>query len=119
MWLRRQFYRFALKEFESTAPKQRAFEKEKKVFKALQNQDGMVQYIGWYESSSRWHPDTHPITYNLVVELADYDLYTAIRKIAPPISSGEIRAFWDAMLGLSNALKSIHKLEIDGVPYDV
>ncbi|KAJ0381048.1 hypothetical protein COL26b_000890 [Colletotrichum chrysophilum] len=87
------------------------------MFRNLENQDGMIQYIGWFRN---FEPDADGIqqTYwNIVLELAEFDFYTAIRMESPPTSVEEISGFWAAMSEISGALASIHTVVIDHNKY--
>ncbi|KAK1845620.1 protein kinase domain-containing protein [Colletotrichum chrysophilum] len=108
-------YRFALKQFKHD--KHDHFRNEMEMFRNLENQDGMIQYIGWFRN---FEPDADGIqqTYwNIVLELAEFDFYTAIRMESPPTSVEEISGFWAAMSEISGALASIHTVVIDHNKY--
>ncbi|KAF4821021.1 putative serine/threonine-protein kinase mps1 [Colletotrichum siamense] len=108
-------YRFALKQFKPD--KQDHFTNEMEMFRNLKNQDGMIQYVGWFRN---FEPDGHggqQMYYNIVLELAEFDFYTAIRMESPPTSVDEISGFWATMSEISGALASIHYVIIDGNPY--
>uniref|UniRef100_L2FLM7 non-specific serine/threonine protein kinase n=1 Tax=Colletotrichum fructicola (strain Nara gc5) TaxID=1213859 RepID=L2FLM7_COLFN len=108
-------YRFALKQFEYHKYDQ--FSNETRMLKNLNNQDGMIQYIGWFQS---YEPDGeggfHEY-YNILLELAEFDFYTAIREQSPPISFQEIHGFWNTMSDIASALASIHTVTLDGQDY--
>lgn len=89
------------------------------MFTNLKDVDGIVQYIGWYQCHE---PDGNGQCieyYNIVLERAEFDLYTAIRVLSPPISYLEIRDFWDTMYDISRTLMSIHEVEIGGENFHV
>ena len=75
----------------------------------------MVKYIGWYESESGMLDPRR--TYNILLECADFDLYTAFRAESPPVLPEEIAGFWGSMLDIAKALRGIHNLEVDGYKY--
>ncbi|TQN68622.1 Dual specificity protein kinase TTK [Colletotrichum shisoi] len=108
-------YRFALKQFKSSKHDQ--FIIEKQMFSNLKNKEGMIQYIGWFRSSEPNGRGTLEECWNIVLELADFDFYTAIRKESPPISAKEILGFWQTMAEISGALASIHTVVVDGQHY--
>ncbi|KAG7047599.1 protein kinase domain-containing protein [Colletotrichum scovillei] len=108
-------YRFALKQFE--AAKKDHFFNERQMFRNLKNQDGMIQYIGWFKGFEPDNEGGFKEYYNIVLELAAFDFYTAIQEESPPISVAEISDFWQAMSEISGALASIHTVEIDGREY--
>ncbi|KDN66944.1 hypothetical protein CSUB01_09145 [Colletotrichum sublineola] len=108
-------YRFALKQFKES--KHEHFVNERQMFTNLENNDGMIQYIGWFKS---YEPDDQGglvLYWNIVLELADFDFYTAIRTESPPISAKEILGFWKAMAEISGALASIHTVDIGNREY--
>jgi hypothetical protein len=76
-----------------------------------------VQYIGWFQSRERDEGGVSSEYFNLVLEFGDDDLYTIINTFSPPISANEHIGLWERMLDISCALRSIHSLEIEGVPY--
>ncbi|KAK2044196.1 hypothetical protein LZ31DRAFT_566008 [Colletotrichum somersetense] len=87
------------------------------MFINLANKDGMIQYIGWFTS---YEPDDVgglELYSNIVLELADFDFYTAIRTESPPISAEEILGFWKTMAEISGALASIYTVVIDNQQY--
>ncbi|EFQ30215.1 uncharacterized protein GLRG_05359 [Colletotrichum graminicola M1.001] len=86
------------------------------MFINLENKDGLIQYIGWFESHER---DDGGLEFysNIVLELADFDFYEAIRTISPPISAKEILGFWKTIAEISGALASIHTVTIGGHQY--
>lgn len=87
------------------------------MFRNLEDQDGMIQYVGWFRN---FEPDGHgarQMYYNIVLELAEFDFYTAIRMESPPTSVDEISGFWAAMSEISGALASIHHVVIDDNQY--
>lgn len=88
------------------------------MFEHLRDKDGMVQYIGWYQGHETDEEGKRREYYNIVLELGDSDLYTAIRKLEPPVSPKEILSFWQAIFGISEALASIYKLQLGGELYD-
>ncbi|KAI1339834.1 hypothetical protein F5Y15DRAFT_415753 [Xylariaceae sp. FL0016] len=108
-----QYYRFALKQFRPN--RKEAFDREKQIFTSLGQQEGLIQYMGWYSVADNMD---QPLM-NLVLEFGDFDLYTAISSEAPPVSPSEIKGFWSGMLDISRALEAIHKLSIDGIDYNV
>ncbi|KXH27073.1 hypothetical protein CSAL01_09084 [Colletotrichum salicis] len=109
-------YRFALKQFEFE--KYSHFRNEANMFEHLRDKDGMVQYLGWYQGLETDGEGKRREYHNIVLELGDSDLYTAIRKLEPPVSPKEILSFWQAMFGISEALASIYKLQFGGVVYN-
>ncbi|KAI8292810.1 hypothetical protein K4K56_005762 [Colletotrichum sp. SAR 10_98] len=71
----------------------------------------MIKYIGWFDSfepvgEGRQH------YHNIVLELADFDLYEAIHEHGPPISSEDIHGFWESMFEISSTLAAIHTVTI-------
>ncbi|CAJ2504353.1 Uu.00g117470.m01.CDS01 [Anthostomella pinea] len=106
-------YRFALKQFRSD--RKSAFDRERKIFYALGPQKGLIQYIGWYDEKDQ---DGQQL-YNIVLECGDFDLYTAFRNQAPPVSPPEIKGFYQGMLDVSEALYKIHQLKTGNFFYDV
>ncbi|CCF32619.1 hypothetical protein CH063_04969 [Colletotrichum higginsianum] len=96
---------------------QEHFINEKEMFINLENKEGMIKYIGWFQS---FEPDDRgglEECWNIVLELADFDFYTAIRKESPPISAKEILGFWQTMAEISGALASIHTVVVDRQQY--
>ncbi|KAK7444685.1 hypothetical protein Landi51_08497 [Colletotrichum acutatum] len=108
-------YRFALKQFEFD--KIDHFHNEARMFDHLRDKDGMIQYIGWYQSLETDNEGAQREYHYIILELGDSDLYTAIRTLEPPVSPKEILGFWTAMSGISEALASIYKLKLGGVNY--
>ncbi|KAK2056910.1 hypothetical protein LY76DRAFT_517425 [Colletotrichum caudatum] len=87
------------------------------MFQNLHNTGGMIQYIGWFTC---YEPDVHgglELYSNIVLELADFDFYEAIRKESPPISANEILGFWKTMAEISVALACIHDVTIENRDY--
>ncbi|KAK1977651.1 kinase-like domain-containing protein [Colletotrichum cereale] len=87
------------------------------MFTNLENMEGMIQYIGCFKV---YEPDASgglELYWNIVLELADFDFYTAIRTESPPISAKEILGFWKTMAEISGALASIHTVVIDSHQY--
>lgn len=87
------------------------------MFSNLKNKEGIIQYIGWFRSSEPNDYGGLEECWNIVLELADFDFYTAIRKESPPISAKEILGFWQTMAEISGALASIHTVVVDGQHY--
>lgn len=112
-----QYYKFALKQFPKS--KKDVFENEKRVSGAVRGEDGIVQYICWFQSLERQPDDTYVECYNLVLEHGEHDLNTMIYRRAPPVSPQEYRGLWESMLHIACGLKSIHNLWIEGVDYSV
>ncbi|KAK1528151.1 hypothetical protein CPAR01_12709 [Colletotrichum paranaense] len=108
-------YRFALKQFEFD--KIDYFHNEARMFDHLRDKDGMISYIGWYQSLETDNEGAQREYHYIILELGDSDLYTAIRTLEPPVSPKEILGFWTAMSGISEALASIYKLKLGGVNY--
>lgn len=75
----------------------------------------MIQYYGCYRSDA----DPNNITYNILLEYADFDLTGAIMKEAPPVLPGEIESFWRSMQEVAATLANIHHLDINGQRYDL
>ncbi|KAI8186674.1 Protein kinase domain-containing protein [Colletotrichum sp. SAR 10_65] len=93
------------------------FSNENQMFANLRGTDGMVEYIGWFKSYELDATGNQESFWNIVLELADFDLYTAMRKESPPISSEEIAGFWDSLTEIVNTLASIHTVCIDSHEY--
>ncbi|KAK1579742.1 uncharacterized protein LY79DRAFT_334052 [Colletotrichum navitas] len=87
------------------------------MFINLANRDGLIQYIGWFESYELDNDRGRELYSNIVLELADFDFYEAIRTISPPISAKEILAFWKTMAEISGTLASIHTVTIGSHQY--
>ncbi|KAK6223619.1 hypothetical protein QIS74_03563 [Colletotrichum tabaci] len=112
---RGKMYRFALKQFDSS--KHKHFISEKQMFINLENKEGLIQYIGWFRSYESDDQGRLKLYWNIVLELADFDFYTAIRRESPPISGKEILGFWRTMAEISGALASIHTVVVDQQQY--
>lgn len=83
-----QYYQLALKQF----PKDNSdkFSKEKAVANCLKNVDGIVRYFTWYQEGDE-NTNSSQVSLNLVLELCEMDLYTAIRRRSPPVLPSEIK----------------------------
>ena len=105
-------YRFGMKTF--SANKEKAYHRENHAFQNIGPQPGLIGYIGsfdWGDSENRTH--------NIILEYADFDLFTAIRKEAPPILHREIKGFWCAMGEVAQTLHAIHSFHLEGHEYHV
>ncbi|OLN86226.1 Dual specificity protein kinase TTK [Colletotrichum chlorophyti] len=108
-------YRFALKQFKRHKYEQ--FDNEMRIFERLDQQEGMIRYIGWFQSTElveEYGKQVEQEYFNIVLELAEFDLYEAIQKESPPISFDEIQGFWDSMSDISKTLADIHTVIVDG-----
>ncbi|KAF4912759.1 Serine/threonine-protein kinase mph1 [Colletotrichum viniferum] len=108
-------YRFAMKQFESHRYSQ--FNNETRMLTNLENNEGMIQYIGWFRNYEVDQEGGKKEYWNILLELADFDFYTAIRKESPPISFEEIHGFWNTMSEIAAALASIHEVTLGGKDY--
>ncbi|KAK7911645.1 Protein kinase domain-containing protein [Apiospora marii] len=104
-----QYYQFALKQFSKDDSDK--FSKEKNIANCLKNVDGIVRYFTWYQEGDE-ETSSSRVSLNLVLELCEMDLYTAIRKRSPPVLPSEIKGVWESMLDIACGLKSFHQLEI-------
>ncbi|OAP62701.1 hypothetical protein AYL99_01928 [Fonsecaea erecta] len=103
-----QFYELALKSYASQ--NQEMFEWEKNAFAGLEDQEGMVRYIGHYsfeEAPGLW-------THNILLEFGELDLdeFFAHEYSSPPVRSLEIISFWKSLFKIAEALRRIHNLKI-------
>lgn len=87
---------------------EQSFVNERNVMNALRAETGLIQYIGSLALEDRSY---------IVLEPGDQDLETHFRTQQEPISSNDIMMFWKGMLGISQALASIHNITIDGVQF--
>lgn len=95
------------------------FEQEKRIFNAIGEKDGLVKCIGWYESQEKLS-DEWEVCYNLVLELGDQDLYSTFQKENPPVALVEVKAFWQSMFQVAEALSSLQVYDpYDGIIYHV
>ncbi|KAI0024210.1 hypothetical protein F4780DRAFT_776037 [Xylariomycetidae sp. FL0641] len=110
-----KYYQCVLKQF---SPSRKAlFTKENIVASGLKSSDGIVLYIGWFQSTEVGLNGSTSETFNIVYEPGEMDFYTVIRKRAPPASPKGIEGLWTMMLHLSCALKEIHLLTIEPEKY--
>ncbi|KAJ0340082.1 hypothetical protein COL922a_003718 [Colletotrichum nupharicola] len=93
------------------------FNNETRMLTNLENNEGMIQYIGWFRNYEVDQKGGKKEYWNILLELADFDFYTAIRKESPPISFEEIHGFWSTMSEIAAALASIHEVTLGGKDY--
>ena len=84
---------------------------------ALKDPDGMVQYLGWFQSTETKDGSATP-HYNLVLELGEMDLLEVFSVHSPPMSPATLLNFWERMRHICFALKSIHQLMLDHTNYN-
>ncbi|KAL8962851.1 MAG: hypothetical protein Q9193_000811 [Seirophora villosa] len=118
-------YQFALKTFPNGSMS--LYENEKKAFDALQNHNGMVRCLADYTHVEKMDVDlpVSPIpsdpregsittnTFNLLLELGEFDLDEFFAQRLPPVFQSETEEFWRAFLDVAEALDGIHNLEMD------
>ncbi|KAK8001158.1 hypothetical protein PG991_013380 [Apiospora marii] len=95
-----RYYQFALKQFSKDDSDK--FFKEKDIANCLKNVDGIVRYFTWYQEGDE-ETSSSRVSLNLVLELCEMDLYTAIRKRSPPVLPSEIKGVWESMLDIACA----------------
>ncbi|KAI0868469.1 hypothetical protein GGS24DRAFT_513378 [Hypoxylon argillaceum] len=106
-WVQR--YRLVVKRY--SEERKEEFEDEKNIYITIGENDGIVQYIGWYMHSEKdSSSNTETTYYNLVLELGDQDLYSAFQIENPPVTFSEIQIFWKSMFNVADALASIQIL---------
>lgn len=93
------------------------FTNEKHIFSNLGGEEGMIRYIGWFQSFEPVENAGMQEYYNIVLELAEFDFYEAILQESPPISFDEIQGFWESMSEISRTLASIHTVEVERDKY--
>ncbi|KAI8624162.1 hypothetical protein F5Y19DRAFT_337123 [Xylariaceae sp. FL1651] len=105
-------YLFVVKRFGEKRKEE--FEREKDIFNTIDENEGIIQYIGWYSQCEK-DPNSGAESkyYNLVLERGDQDLYSAFQKENPPITFLEIQIFWQSMFNVADALASIQILNSD------
>ena len=96
-------YQFALKTYRSN--RKDIYEQDRNAFEALRGQDRskLIQYYGSFKQGS---------TYNILLEYADSDLNEFFADNRPPVTSKEIFGFWKGLIGVVDALQSIHELDV-------
>ena len=104
---------------QSLSSRKEAFIQEKSIFNAIGEKAGLVKCVGWYQSheqlSEHWE-----ICNNLVLELGDQDLYSTFQKENPPVALIEVKAFWQSMFQVAEALSSLQiHTPYDGITFHV
>ena len=95
------------------------FRVEKRLFEHLQGQEGMIQYVGWFQHQELDDQGSAVAYFTIVLEEADFDLNSAFRGQAPPNLPSEVEGFWESMVEVASALDSIQRLEKDQILYDM
>jgi hypothetical protein len=101
--------------------REEAFKKERDAFRAMRDLAGIVQYVGWFQCRNRDFYTVNgtcvkadqKICYCIVLELGSSDFNEVMLEEAPPNMHPEIESWWKQLLGISEALESIHAFEID------
>ncbi|OAG42928.1 hypothetical protein AYO21_02879 [Fonsecaea monophora] len=104
-----KFYEMALKSYGSE--NQAMFDWERNAFAGLEDQKGMVRYIGHYS----YEEPPAGLTHNILLEFGELDLdeFFAHEFSSPPVRSPEIISFWESLFQVAEALQRIHNLKID------
>lgn len=76
-----------------------------------------MRYIGIFDAPSTLTDGRPTKTWNILLELGQYDLYTALHTHQPPETPAGILSFWESILLVSSALVAFHNAEKDGVSY--
>jgi serine/threonine protein kinase len=85
------------------------FEKEKRTFLILNEKQEQHPNIIKYFGSFIHHDSTGALTYNLVLENAQCDLVEYFADTAPPTTPCETNWYWRQMMGVAEALQTIHQ----------
>jgi hypothetical protein len=124
-------YDFALKTFQED--NKELFDAEIHAFQFLKDQKGFIRYLDHYThvkptrnslsstprieasasgTTQRHSEGTSKLTYNILLEYAQYDLDDLFNERAPPVMFHEIVALWQNLFDLADALNGIHNLTV-------
>lgn len=56
-------------------------------------------------------------SFNILLELGDYDLYELLHEQMPPVMAADIRGLWKSLLPVSKALDTFHRVDKLGCSY--
>lgn len=104
-------YTFVLKEYSQY--NRVIFEQERDSFRYLDGLKGFIQCLGTFESTDR---ETRRRTYNILLELGDYDLADMFENYPMPIHLPKALGLWNSVSELVKSLKRLHDftIEVDG-----
>lgn len=99
-----QGYRLALKTFPHE--NHDVCKNEISAFAALQENKGMIQYLGSFAQQK----DTGIYEHNILLEFGDFDLEEYFELHVPPVLPGEIVRFWTNLFEVARAIEKVHKI---------
>ncbi|KAH6649377.1 kinase-like domain-containing protein [Chaetomium tenue] len=108
-------FEFAPKQF--PAEGYEGFRQEARILGIIGNSKGFVRYIGRFDAPSTLADGRPTKSWNILLELGQYDLDTVLHTHQPPQTSAGILRFWESILPISSGLVAFHNAEKEGVSY--
>jgi hypothetical protein len=95
-----------------SVPDRDTYKNEFKAFGRLKGKPGILRSFGHFDSYQKAYCNggtDQRIQGNILLELADMDLYESFSKYEPPQSSEEIIAYWARLIKVAAAIHTVHK----------